>query len=157
MTHRMIVGIFAAVSMGCTVKSSSNAADTRASAAKPDSTAAMSSMAGMSGTMMTKDATDSMHAEMTRLTAATPDQAKGMVAMHRQMVANMLSQMNADMRSMNMTADPAWTALVDSIRRDLVNLPDLSGTQLTTMLPDHRTRVERLMSMHEKMMGPMKR
>ena len=55
-------------------------------------------MAGMSGMMMTKEAADSMHAEMARLATATPDHAKDMVAMHRQMVANMLSQMNADMR-----------------------------------------------------------
>ncbi|MGH7620391.1 MAG: hypothetical protein ACREPM_24505 [Gemmatimonadaceae bacterium] len=110
-------------------------------------------MGGMSGmSMMNAAAMDSMHAELTRLRAMSPNKMKGAIPTHRQMTANMLSAMNADMRSMNMTGDPAWNTLVDSVRRDPVQLPDLPSTQLAVVLPLHAARVERLMTMHQQMM-----
>jgi len=98
---------------------------------------------------------DSMRAEMTRMTSETPEQMKSMMSMHRQMAANILAQMNSEMRSMNMSGDAAWTALVDSVRQDLVRMPDLSGVQLRTFVTADRSRMERLMSMHRDMMGKM--
>jgi hypothetical protein len=89
---------------------------------------------------------------MTRTGALSPSQMKAALPIHRQMVANMLAQMNGDMRSMNMAADPTWTALADSVRRDLVQLPDVPESQLPAAMPAHMGRVERLMAMHEKMM-----
>jgi hypothetical protein len=38
------------------------------------------------------------------------------MALHRQMVANMISQMNREMRDMNAAGDAAWTATIDSVR-----------------------------------------
>ncbi|MGH2604376.1 MAG: hypothetical protein ACRDJ9_33930 [Dehalococcoidia bacterium] len=35
----------------------------------------------------------------------------------------MLDAMGSDMRMMGMTPDPAWTALTDSIKRDLADVP----------------------------------
>jgi hypothetical protein len=80
---------------------------------------------------------------------------KANLAAHRQMAANMLAQMNGEMRAMNMSADAAWTALVDSVRQDLVRLPDASGAQLKTLVAAHHARMERLMTIHRDMMSKM--
>ncbi|HWG32546.1 MAG TPA: hypothetical protein VN650_00165, partial [Gemmatimonadaceae bacterium] len=89
---------------------------------------------------------DSMRTGMTRMDAMSPEQMKAMMASHRQMAGNMLAQMNSEMRSMNMSADPAWTALVDSVRQDLVRMPDVSGPQLKTFMTAHHARMDRLMA-----------
>ena len=82
---------------------------------------------------------------------------RGMLPMHRQMTANMLSQMNREMRDMNMSGDAGWAALTDSLRQDLRVLPELTSAQLRAMMPAHRQRVMRLMGMHREMMAQMKR
>jgi hypothetical protein len=56
------------------------------------------------------------------------------------------------MRSTNMRGDPMWNALVDSVRQDLVHMPDMSGQELKTLMPAHQARVMRLMQMHQQMM-----
>lgn len=113
-----------------------------------------SGMPSMSGGTPTMNAgmMDSMRAEMTGMRGMTPEQMNVAMSTHRQTTANMLAQMNADMRSMNMTGDPAWNALVDSVRHDLVQMPDLPPAQLQNFFRPHAARVERLMAMHQQMM-----
>jgi hypothetical protein len=107
----------------------------------------------MGGMMMTNPAMmDSMRSEMRRMRGMSADQMAAEMEVHRQMTANMLAQMNADMRGMNMSADPAWTALVDSVRQDLVQLPSVPRGDLATVIPAHMGRLDRLMSMHQQMM-----
>jgi len=96
-----------------------------------------------------------MRAHMERMSSMTADSMLATMPEHRQMVANMLAQMNREMSSMNMGADAAWTATVDSIRSDLTSMPNMTADQLAAMMPAHRARVERLMSMHGTMMGRM--
>lgn len=110
---------------------------------------------GMSG-MMSTAAMDSMHAHMRLIDTSSAERTKEMLPMHRQMMANMLSQMNAEMRSMNMAADAAWTATADSVRQDLVRMPDMSAAELKAMIPAHQARMMGLMQMHRAMMGKMK-
>lgn len=107
-----------------------------------------SSMSGMSG---------EMHAHMLAMTGAAADSMKRMVPMHRQRVANMIAKMNGEMRDMQMTGNPEWSATVDSLRQDLVRLPELSGPELSTMMPAHHARVTRLSAMHQQMMRAMAR
>jgi hypothetical protein len=132
-------------------------ASSAVTATRPDTSGGMGGMAGMSGGMMSDTGANtmmgSMRAEMMRMNAMNPDQMKSMMASHRQMAGNMLAQMNSDMRSMNMAGDPAWTALVDSVRQDLVRMPDVSGPQLKTLMSAHQGRMERLMTMHRDMMS----
>jgi hypothetical protein len=78
-----------------------------------------------------------------------------MLPAHRQMVASMLAQMNQQMRSMNMTGDPHWTALADSLHQDLVRMPEMSPVELEAFMPAHQARATRLMAMHRAMMGNM--
>lgn len=85
------------------------------------------------------------------------EQITAMLPTHRQMVANMLSRMNGEMRQMDMAADASWTATVDSLRHDLVRLPELGAAELEATMPAHLARVRRLGEMHQDMMGSMKR
>lgn len=73
------------------------------------------------------------------------------------MVANLLSQVNSEMRGMNMTADPRRTALMDFVRQDLVRMPDLTPQQCKEMMPAHHGRMTRLMQLHRDMMAGMKK
>jgi hypothetical protein len=124
-----------------------------------DHTEGMEGMPSMSsandGSRDAADASGAMRAHMERMSAMMPDSIHAAMPGHRQMVANMLAQMNREMSSMNMAADTAWTATVDSIRSDLTTMPNLSAEETAAMMPAHRARVERLMSMHQAMMGRM--
>ena len=114
--------------------------------------AGMPGMTGMAG-MMSAGAMDSMQTHMRMMDTTTAAQAKVLLPMHRQMVANMLSQMSSEMRSMNMASNVTWTATADSIRQDLLHMPDTSGVELKRMMAAHHTRVTRLMDMHREMEG----
>lgn len=128
-------------------------ADTTAAATTD--TGAMAGMGGVGG-MASGAMMDSMSAHMRGMDTASAASLQGMVAMHRQMAANMVAQMNTEMRSMNMPASPGWTALMDSVRQDLVRLPDVSGQQLKTLTTAHYGRLTRLMQQHRDMMKNMK-
>ena len=133
-------------------------ADTAASVV--DGTAGMPGMPGMDhgamrdgmqgGGMM-----EQMHAHMRMMDGAGADSMRSMVPMHRQMVANMIAQYNREMREMGMQGDAAWNATVDSLRRDLVRLPELGAGEVRSFMPEHRDRVMRLMDMHRSMMQDM--
>ena len=134
-----------------------------------DSTGGSAGMQGMQGMqggrmggmrsagMMSAGMMDSMQTHMSMMEGMTADRMKGMLPEHRQMVANMLSRMNAEMRQMGMQSDAKWTALTDSVRRDLVRMPDMGAAQLRSAMPAHGARVMRLMQMHSAMLGGMKK
>ena len=123
-----------------------------------DETEGMGDMPGMSapaeepgaGGMM-----QGMRTHMERMAALPGDSLAAVLPMHRQMVANMLSQMNREMSSMNMPADTAWSAVVDSLRSDLTRMPAMGAAELAALMPAHHERMQRLMSMHAEMMGGM--
>jgi hypothetical protein len=123
---------------------------------RADTGKAMANMPGMPGTGgMANAMMDSMQAHMRMMSSMPADQLAAMVPAHRQMVANMLSQMTNEMRSMKMSGDPAWTATVDSIRQDLIRLPGMTKTELARVMPAHQARVSRLLQMHKDMMAKM--
>lgn len=118
----------------------------------------MSGMAGMRGTpgMMGAGMMDSMQTHMRMMDTMSADQIKAMLPVHRTMATNMLTQMTSDMRSMNMTADAAWIATIDSLRQDLTRMGDMSGPALKAMMPAHQAGLRRLMEMHQNMMKGMR-
>lgn len=116
---------------------------------------AMSGMGGMGG-MQDDSMMQQMQAHMAAMMGAGADSMAAMMPQHRQMAANMLAQMNREMREMNMTADEAWTATVDSLRQDLTRMPEMSTEEMQTFMPGHHARMERLMEMHRTMMGDMR-
>ena len=103
-----------------------------------------------SGTMM-----DEMTAHVGRMGGIAADSMAAMLPVHRQRVGNMLAQMSADMRSMNTPGDASWNALIDSVRADVVRMPELSGVELQASMPDHLGRVTRLLESHGAMMRAM--
>lgn len=104
----------------------------------------------MGGGMM-----ETMRMHMEGMTGLPADSLAALLPTHRQMVANMLSQMNREMSDMNMAADASWTATVDSLRADLTSMPRMGADEIAGVMPAHLERVERLISMHGAMMRRM--
>jgi hypothetical protein len=96
-----------------------------------------------------------MQAHMDSMMRMSSQQMQAMMAMHDRMMSQMMDRMGADMRGMNMPASPEWTALTDSVKQDLAELPSLKGQALSARMRAHADRVKRLLAMHEKMMGAM--
>lgn len=110
-------------------------------------------MAGMQGMSMRSDSmTAMMRAHLDSLAALPPQFAAGMMATHGALASQMLDAMGSDMRMMNMQPDSEWTALADSVKRDLAELPSRSGRALETRLAAHIGRMLRLLDMHRAMM-----
>jgi len=136
---------------------SSSAAQASADSGMQTKMSGMPGMSGAMGGMMSAAMMDSMQTHMGMMEGRTADRMKAMLPAHRQMVANMLAQMNADMRRMNMQSEPKWTALADSVRRDLVRMPEMSAAELRSAMPAHAARMMRLMAMHRSMMDGTKK
>lgn len=124
-------------------------------AAAPAGEESMPGMEGMSG-MQGGGMMEEMQAHMRSMRDVGGDSLKAMLPMHRQMAANMIAQMNREMRNTNMAADAGWTATVDSLRQDLVRMPEMGAHELQSFMPAHHARLERLMQMHGSMMEGMK-
>ena len=159
-TRIMAVTVFMAVAAACTRgKPAPGAGDSTAAGSSGAQADSPPSMAGMQGAgdlpgmqgMMTQ-----MQAHLHMLESADGDSIKAVLPTHRQMTANLLAAMNREMSSMNMKGDAAWTAIVDSVRQDLVNLADQGAAELEDVMPAHRRRIARLMEAHQAMMKDMK-
>lgn len=151
--------ITAVLGVVLSVACSGSAGDADTQAAPADTQhAAMADMPGMGGASSTVDRLMAvMDTALRRTEGATGDSLVSLLPSHRQTLANLISEMNAEMRGMSMTADAAWTSVVDSLRQDLVTLPELDGDELRQVMPAHRKRVERLMEMHRAMMRNMQK
>ncbi len=93
-----------------------------------------------------------MQAHMDSMARMPPEQMRAMMAAHQGMASQMLDAMGADMMAMHMAPDSAWSALSDSVRRDLADLPGLSGQPLKARMEAHAERMRRFMAMHQAMM-----
>jgi hypothetical protein len=165
LTGSSLLGACSTKDAGVRASSSDSARNTAGSLEGPtraDSAKSAASMPGMPAAQGGQPAgaattgMDSMQAHLHSMQAMSSEQMKASLPAHRQMVANMLSDLNGEMRKMNMPADASWTALSDSVRKDLVQMPDMSATELRSSLPDHAARITRLMAMHRTMMAGMK-
>ena len=110
-------------------------------------------MSGMHDGMQGVGMMSMMRAHLDSMQHMSPAQMQAMMAMHQDMMARMMDNMGGDMRGMHMEPDAAWSALSDSVRQDLAQLPGLSGKALETRMRAHVERVQRLLAQHEKMMG----
>jgi hypothetical protein len=124
--------------------------------AQSDSVPGMGAMRGMGEMRMRADSLmPMMRAHLDSLVRMRGRTAPAMLRVHDAMAAQLLDAMGADMMAMGMHGDTTWAALTDSIRRDLADLPGLSGRPLETRLRAHIERMRRLMTMHEGMMQGM--
>jgi hypothetical protein len=93
-----------------------------------------------------------MSAHMDSMMRLSPRQMQAMMATHQGMMSQMMDAMGADMRGRRMSASPQWSALTDSVKQDLGELPNLRGQALSARMRAHADRVKRLLAMHEKML-----
>ena len=70
-----------------------------------------------------------MRAHMDSMMRMSPQQMQAMMAMHESMMSQMMDGMGSDMRGMKMSGTPTWTALTDSVKQDLAELPNLKGPE----------------------------
>ena len=119
----------------------------------PEQSGQMSGMQGMS--MRSDSMMPMMRAHLDSMAAVSPPFGGSAMARHEAMASQMLDAMGADMTAMGMKPDAAWTALADSIKRDLAELPNRSGRGLGQQLRAHIERMRRLMTVHETMMRSM--
>ena len=96
-----------------------------------------------------------MQAHTDSMMRMNPDQMSGMMASHERMMSQLMDQMGSEMRQMKMGDMPEWSALADSVRQDLAELPGLTGQRLQARMRAHGERVRRLLSAHERMMKGM--
>lgn len=117
----------------------------------------MQGMEGMSGMQnQGGGAAEQMQAHMRMMQGASGERMKEMLPEHRQMAANMIAGFNQEMKGMNMATDAGWNATVDSLRQDLVRMPEMAPGELQAFMPAHEARLNRLMTSHRSMMGDMK-
>jgi hypothetical protein len=117
----------------------------------PMDSSGMPGMSGMGNTGMMP----MMQAHTDSMMRMSPERMSGMMASHERMMSQMMDQMGTEMRQMNMSGTPEWSALTDSVKQDLAELPSLSGQQLSNRMRAHADRVRRLISAHEQMMKGM--
>ena len=96
-----------------------------------------------------------MQAHVDSMMRMNPEQMSRMMAAHERMMSQMMDQMGGDMRQMKMAETPEWSALIDSVKQDLAELPGLKGRALSTRMRAHTDRVQRLLRAHEGMMKGM--
>jgi hypothetical protein len=146
-----VAGLVAACAGGDTEQDAGAEADT-SQAAADTGMQGMPGMRGIEAGRMTEMLTQ-MQSHMQMMQNMNADSMQSMLPEHRQMAANMLAQMDREMREMNMVGDTAWRATADSLRKDLARMPEMSGQELQTIMPGHQQRIMRLMEMHRRMMG----
>jgi hypothetical protein len=133
-------------SVGCNKPKNAESDDSRRGMAMDSG--GMKGMAGMGGSGMMA----TMPAHMDSMMRMRPEQMSGMMATHERMMSQMMDQMGGEMRQMKMSESKEWTALTDSVKQDLAELPSLKGQALSTRMRAHADRVQRLMKAHEQMM-----
>ena len=160
MMHRArICGVLAMVLAGCGTGNGNGDASDQAAAAADSQMPAMPGMPGMAGgadASLVDRMMASMDTALQRSDGVAADSLAALLPAHRQAVANLIAEMNAEMRGMSMTGDAAWTATIDSLRQDLVAFPELGRDALARAMTTHRGRVVRLMEMHRSMMRGMR-
>ena len=107
-------------------------------------------MGGM--TMQGMQMMPGMRAHLDSMAVMRPEEMAATMARHQDRASRMMDAMGADMRGMNMQPDSAWTALADSLRQDMAELPSLSGEPLKSRMEAHIARMRRMMTMHQGMM-----
>ena len=119
-----------------------------------DSMAAMEGMPAM-GAMSSGPMMDQMQSRMAMMRGARDDSLAAVMPMHRQMLANMIAQMNREMRDMGMAPDQEWEATIDSLRSDLRTMPEMTPTEMRSGMESHHARIDRIIKMHRSMMEQM--
>jgi len=109
--------------------------------AKTETTAHDTTMAGL------KEMMTAMEDHLRVLDTATAPTIQAMLPTHTTMASQMISRFNDEMQRMNKAAVPEWKTLVDSLRQDLLRMPEMNTTELKTFMPTHTARLTHLMKL----------
>ena len=145
-----VTALVVVLAMACSKPNASPIGESAATSA--DSMANMPGMGATGATAMARE----LEIHLKAMKSLSADSLKTLLPSHRQMTANLIAAFNKEMRDMNMAADAAWTAAVDSLRTDLRTMPDLPTSELQARMPGHELRLTRLIQMHQAMMRNMK-
>jgi hypothetical protein len=145
-TMRVIHGVLAIVVVTLV------ACDNKPQAVQAPAPGAGGRMGGMPMTMQGMQMMPMVRAHLDSLATMPPTQMAAMMAAHQDLMSRMMDAMGADMGGMHMEPDAAWTALSDSLRQDLADLPGRSGAALQARMQAHVGRMQRMMAMHAGMM-----
>ena len=91
--------------------------------------------------------------DVRELQKAPPNVAVGKLPAHEKLVNGMLNTFESRIRSMHVQADPAWAAVIDSVRTDLARLPAMKADSLHGFLPQHLNRVMRIVACIQMVKG----
>jgi hypothetical protein len=84
---------------------------------------------------------------------ATLPTVQAMVGLHPQMVDSLLTSMSDEMRRMYLTPSPEWTALRDSVMKDLDRLAIVGNSELVPFFREHYARLVRLVRLHQSVVS----
>jgi hypothetical protein len=113
-------------------------------------TGSTAGMQGMSG-MKTKGIMEELRTHLQAMHGAAGDSLRAMLPTHRQMAASLLAEMNREMRLMKDGRGARLDRHADSVRQDLVRLPEMGAAELQSAMPAHEARLNRLVGMHQAM------
>ena len=144
----LVIGL-AAAGCGRNENGAARSADTGSMVGHMDS----GGMAGMS--MGSSRMMPEMRAHMDSMMRMSPQQMQAAMAGHERMMSQMMDQMGSEMRQMKMAESREWSALTDSVKQDLAELPSLTGQALSVKLRGHAGRMRRLITAHDEMLTSM--
>jgi hypothetical protein len=108
------------------------------------------SSADTTGTpMMPMPMMGEMSAHMQAMQGLAPDSVRALLPGHARMADSLFAEMQQRMREMNMPRGAETTALMDSLRQDMVRMPGMSDQELSTAMSAHVARMRRMMEMQE--------
>ena len=97
------------------------------------------------------DGEQTLRQHLAQMSAVPADSLERVMPLHLEKVGALLDDL--DPAAFGMQSDTVWRATLDSVQNDLARMRDLPAEQLSEIMPDHRRRVERMLSMHDSAMG----
>lgn len=144
----VVVGL---VSVGC--GKSGNANSTKAGDTAGGAVSTPPSASGsMAGAMHQDTLAAQVENHMQLLASANGDSLKALVPTDQRVVTNLIADCEMMMRQMKIDPPRKWTNAVADLRQDLAKMPSMSASQLQAFMPEHRKRIEGMLSMRRDMM-----
>ena len=94
-----------------------------------------------------KEMMTAMEIELKALDTAKVATIQAQLPEHVSAATRLVNRLDDDMLHMNKADVPEWRTLVDSLRRDLIRLPQLTTSDLPSYMTQHRARLTRLMEL----------
>jgi hypothetical protein len=102
-------------------------------------------------TTATTDGEQTLQQHMEQISAVPADSLVHVMPQHLEKVGAMLDEL--DPTALGMQSDTVWRATLDSVQTDLGRMRDMRAAELREIMPDHRRRIDRIISMHDSAMG----